>query len=195
MTLQQFLEKYDLPNTIILLEGKRDVLPDDQPKLVALGTLLVTESQHITFRSGNAAGADFYFSKGVSDINTKRLEVVTPYSGHRKKENTAYTTLSLDDLDLANEPEVVYQTKTNKKMERLIDQFVEGNRNRNSLKAAYLLRDTLKVTGAQNILPSNFAFFYDDLTNPKSGGTGHTMQICDLNNVPYLTQEVWKEWV
>lgn len=195
MNFTDFIAEYDLPTAIILLEGKRDVEAEDQPKLVALGKKLAAHTQFMRFRSGNAAGADECFSKGVAAIDMQRLEVVTPYTGHRKKENTAYNTISLDDINLANEPDLIYQTKSNKKIANLVDKYVEGDKNRNTMKVAYLLRDTVKVTGTTAHPPATFAFFYDDLANPKSGGTGHTMQICELNNVPYLTQEVWEKWL
>lgn len=195
MKFQTFLSQFYQPNAIILLEGKREVRPEDQTKLVALGKKLAECMPLAQFRSGNAAGADFYFSQGVLATNPKQLEVVTPYAGHRKKENQAYNTISLDEINLANEPDLVYQTKSNKKFANLVDKYVEGEKNRNTMKVAYLLRDTIKVTGTSELPPATFAFFYDDLSNPKSGGTGHTMQICELNNVPYLTQEVWETWL
>jgi hypothetical protein len=37
--------------------------------------------------------------------------------------------------------------------------------------------------------------FYDDLANPKSGGTGHTMKVCEIENVPYITQTTWMNWL
>jgi hypothetical protein len=182
MTFQDFLSQYDFANAIILLEGKRDVKPEDQAKLVGLGKKLAESMRFAKFRSGNAASADLYFSQGILAINPTRLEVVTPYTGHRQKENHAYNTISLDDINLANEPELVYQTKSNQKIANLIDKYVEGEKNRNTMKVAYLLRDTVKVTGTSEHPPATFAFFYDDLSNPKTGGTGHTMQICELNN-------------
>lgn len=66
-----------------------------------------------TFRSGNADGADFYFSKGVLQVAPDRLQVITPYKNHRQKKNKANETISLDQIDLLNEPEVVYQSKNN----------------------------------------------------------------------------------
>jgi hypothetical protein len=73
---------------------------------------------------------------------------------------------------------------------------VAGAKDRFAIKAAYIIRDTVKVTGTNSgIPPVNFAFFYDDEQNPKTGGTGHTMGICDINNVPYLTQWDWNKWI
>jgi hypothetical protein len=195
MTLQAFIKTYDVPGAIVLLEGKRNVLEADQPKLVALGELLASSTQHMVFRSGNAPGADDLFSAGVAKVDHKRLQVITPYSGHRKKSNVAYETFALDELNIAEEPEVIYQSKGNKKVEKLVDQFVAGEQHRNSIKAAYILRDTIKVIGTKAIPPTTFGIFYDDLNHPQTGGTGHTMEVCAQNNIPLIDQRVWMEWV
>jgi hypothetical protein len=196
MTLPAFIAKYNSKNTIILLEGKRNVLELDKEKLIQLGNLLATHLPLATFRSGNAAGADFYFTQGVLQLAPERLQVITPYDNHREKQNNAYETISLDQIDLVKESEVVYQSKNNKKTKSLIDKYVGGAKDRFAIKAAYIIRDTVKVTGTNSgIPPTTFAFFYDDLENTKTGGTGHTMSICDLNNVPYLTQNEWLNWL
>jgi len=195
MTLQNFLSQFDQPNAIVLLEGKRTVLPEDQEKLTALGALLASKTKNMIFRSGNAEGADQFFSVGVSAVDPKRLQVITPYSGHRQKTNLAYQTVSLDDISLSEEPELVYQSKQNKKTEKLVDQYVAGDKNRYSIKAAYILRDTAKVIGTGEIKPASFGVFYDDLLDPMSGGTGHTMKVCVQNGVPLADQKVWFGWL
>ena len=195
MTLEQFISKYDFEDSIVLLEGKRNVDSADIAKLIQVGELLASKTKHIKFRSGNAEGSDFYFSKGVIKINPERLEVITPYSGHRKEKNNAYKTFPLDEINLLQEPEVIYQSKTNKKTGKFIDEFVAGKKNHLTMKAAYILRDTIKVTGTKTIRPANVALFYDDLENPKSGGTGHTMNICEINNVDYVDQRTWMKWL
>ena len=195
MTLAAFTIQFNSKNTIILLEGKRNVLESDKEKLIQLGSLLATRLPLATFRSGNADGADFYFSKGVLQVAPDRLQVITPYENHRQKTNNAYETISLDQIDLVNEPEVVYQSKNNKKTKSLIDKYVGGAKDRFSIKAAYIIRDTVKVTGTNSGIPSTtFAFFYDDFDNPKTGGTGHTMEICEINKVPNFTQKDWGKW-
>ncbi len=191
MTLKQFIIEFDKPNSIVLLEGKRDVLEADEKKLQELGKLLASKTKHIIFRSGNAPSADQFFSDGVCSIDSKRLQVLTPYDGHRKKTNYAYDTISLDTINLAAEPEIIYQSKQNKKTEKLIDKYVSGERDRFSIKAAYILRDTIKAIGQA----SSFGIFYDDLSNPKAGGTGHTMDICLKNNIPILDQSSWFSWL
>lgn len=195
MTLQEFISQFDKDNAIVLLEGKRNVLEADKNNLVLLGELLASKTSKMIFRSGNADGSDQLFSAGVSQIDHKRLQVITPYTDHRKKTNLAYDTISLDEINVAAEPEVVYQSKSNKKVVKLIDQYVAGDRDRYSIKAAYILRDTIKAIGTDEIKPATFGIFYDDLENPMSGGTGHTMHVCQQNNIPIINQEVWFKWL
>ena len=118
MTFEEFINQYDQDGSIILVEGKRNVLESDKIKLIELGKLLASKSSKMIFRSGNADGADQYFSEGVSSVDKTRMQVITPYSGHRKKTNQAYETIALDTINLAHEPDVVYQSKSNKKTEK-----------------------------------------------------------------------------
>lgn len=195
MTFEEFIKQFDKPNSVVLLEGKRNVLDEDKEKLIALGRLLANRTTNMIFRSGNAQGSDQLFSRGVTAVDNKRLQVITPYAGHRAKTNQAYETISLDDINLGAEDEVVYQSKSNKKTENLIDRFVAGNKNRYTIKAAYIIRDTVKAIGAGEITPANFGIFYDDLNDPMSGGTGHTMNICLNNKIPIIDQKKWFEWL
>ena len=195
MTLSEFIKLYDKANTIVLLEGKRKVLDADKPKLTALGKLLASKTSKIIFRSGNAEGSDQLFSDGVTAVDNKRLQIITPYAGHRQKNNKAYESIALDDINVAAEPEVIYQSKGNKKTEKLIDLFVSGEKNRYTIKAAYIIRDTIKAIGTNEIKPATIAIFYDDLKNPGKGGTGHTMSVCKLNNIPTIDQKLWFNWL
>lgn len=195
MTLKEFINRYDNEESIILLEGKRNVLEYDQEKLTILGRLLASKTKRMTFRSGNADGSDQLFSNGVTSVDFKRLQVITPYSGHRQKHNKAYETFPLDQMDIAADSEVIYQSKSNKKMEKLINQFVAGDKNHYTIKAAYIIRDTIKAIGNERIKPATFAIFYDDLNKPLSGGTGHTMNICKQNNIPIIDQSTWFNWL
>lgn len=195
LTLREFITTYDKEDAIVLLEGKREVLDNDRNKLEALGKLLVTNTSKMIFRSGNATGADLYFFKGILSIDSSRLQVVTPYSGHRKKSNHSNQTFSLSDIDLTDEDAVVFQSKSNEKMEKLIDLYVAGDRNALAMKAAYIIRDTIKVLGTTEIKPATFGIFYDDLKKPFSGGTGHTMKVCEQNGIPIINQNIWFEWL
>ncbi|MEI7981492.1 MAG: hypothetical protein WCI71_07540 [Bacteroidota bacterium] len=195
MTLSEFIDQYDHDHSIVLLEGKRDVKESDKPKLFELGRLLATRTTKMLFRSGNAGGADHFFSSGVASADHTRLQVITPYAGHRQKTSQAYETISLDEIDIAAEPEVIYQSKLNKKTKKLVDQYVSGDKSRFAIKASYIIRDTIKVIGTKEIKPATFGIFYDDLNNPKSGGTGHTMNICEQNGIPVTDQSIWFSWL
>jgi hypothetical protein len=195
MTLNEFINRYDTDDAIVLLEGKRHVLEADEAKLRALGTLLASRTSKILFRSGNAEGADQFFSEGVAAVDRQRLQVITPYAQHRKKSNQAYETISLEQIDIANEPEVFFHSKGNKKTEKLVDRFVAGEKNQYTIKAAYIIRDTVKALGTREIKPATFGIFYDDLNDPKTGGTGHTMNVCEKNGIPVVDQRVWFGWL
>lgn len=195
MNMEAFIEKYDVPGSIVLLEGKRNVLLEDQSALVALGKMMAERTEHILFRSGNAAGADAFFSEGVASVNPKRLQVIVPYDNHRSTKNYAHDTISLDSMELKDEGEVVYQSKFNKKTAKLIDRYVAGDKDRFAIKAAYIIRDTVKVLGAKGVPAATFGIFYDDLSDPRKGGTGHTMDVCDKNQMPLLDQSVWMDWL
>lgn len=195
LTLQEFIDAYDKDGTIVLLEGKRKVEPEHREKLVALGKLLATRTHKLLFRSGNADGADQLFCSGAAAENSHRIQVITPYSGHRMKSNLAHETISLEHVDLAGEPEVVYQSKKNVKTTRLVDKYIAGERDQISIKAAYIIRDTIKAIGTSDIKPASFGIFYDDLNEPMSGGTGHTMKVCLDNNIPLIDQTTWFCWL
>jgi hypothetical protein len=195
LSLSDFIENYDFEGSVVLLEGKRNVLKIDQPKLKALGALLAQKTRFMKFRSGNSEGADDFFSEGVAAVNIERLEVIVPYTGHRKKNNRAYDTFSLDDIHLAGESDIIYYSKNNKKTEKLIDQFVAGEKNKFTIKAAYIIRDTIKVLGSEKIRPASFGVFYDDLKSPIQGGTGHTIDVCIKNKIPTVNQTTWFNWL
>ena len=195
MTLDQFITQYDYDGSIILLEGKRNVPIEDQGNLKSLGQRLAQITKYAAFRSGNANGADLYFSQGVASIDKMRLEVVTPFDGHRSKSNLAGKTLSLDEIDLLAYPKIVELSALNKKTTNLLKRFLAGERNQFTNKVAFIIRDTIKVCGVQGHPAISFGVFYDDLFAPKIGGTGHTMHVCDHCNVPYIDQTIWKQWL
>lgn len=195
MTFEDFKKMFDKPDSIVLIEGKRKVKESEKDALVQLGKMLAEQTKYILFRSGNASGSDELFSQGVSSVDPSRLMVVTPYSGHRKKKNIAYKSISLDDVNLEKEEAVLYYSKQNKKTKHLIDRYVNGERGRYAIKAAYIIRDTVKVIGTKEIKPVSLGIFYDDLDDPMKGGTGHTMDICIKNNIPVINQLEWMKWL
>lgn len=123
MDFQRFIDQYDYAGSIILLEGKRAVLPADELALTDLARLLAATMKYARFRSGNASGADAFFAAGISSVDASRMEVIVPYSGHRKANSKGYLVHALDDLDLAAEPDVVYHSKQHKNAERFIDRM------------------------------------------------------------------------
>lgn len=195
LSLQSFIETYDRPGSIVLLEGKRTVLDEDKIKLVEIGRVITSKTKFITFRSGNAAGADYHFSEGVISVDPSRLQVIIPFQKHRHKDNLSYKTISLDQINLLREPEVIYQSRFNKKTAGLIDKYVSGDINRFTIKASYIIRDTVKVLGAKDIQAASFGIFYDNLFATKMGGTGHTMNICQLNGIKFIDQTTWMYWL
>ena len=200
MTLEKFIRLFDKEGCIVLLEGKRDVLENDKNRLVEIGRLLAANTKHCIFRSGNADGADKYFKEGIMSVDPKRFQAIVPFNDHMKsvkEEPGLYERISLDTINLAKEPQILYESKRNKKQKGLVESYEKGVDPRNAIKGAYIVRDTVKVTGApsQGILPAYFGFFYDDLKNPKSGGTGHTMMVCENQMVPYIDQKIWGEWI
>lgn len=194
MSLNDFIAKYDRENSIVLLEGKRDVKPKDEQKLIALGEKLTLETEHIVFRSGNAEGSDELFSKGVAKINPERLQVIIPYNNHRIKHILSKNIVSLDDIDLSKETHIIENTCINPAYKRLVDCFMSGRKSRMAAQARYILRDTLKVSGSKNVKKASFGIFYDDLTEPGKGGTGHTMNVCNKIGIEIIDQRTWFNW-
>lgn len=195
MDFNSFLETYDYPGSIILFGGKREVPPADERSIIQLGILLASSSKRMLFRSGNAGGSDELFSKGVSEICNARLQVITPYKGHRAKANVAYDTISLDEVNVASEPEVIQYSLRNQESKPGVKSYVQGNRDRYAMKGAYIIRDTVMVIGANGIPSANFALFYDDLANTMMEGTGHTMDVCRAAGIPSIDQKVWLSWL
>ena len=132
---------------------------------------------------------------GVNWVDKSKMQLITPYTGHRSKYNATENSIALDTINLVEEPLVVLQSKHNKRMINLIDNYVNGMRDSVNIKSAYIIRDTIKIIGTSQITKANFAIFYDDLKNPMQGGTGHTINICKLNNVRYCNQTNWMNWL
>jgi hypothetical protein len=195
MDLTAFQNQYSKPGTIILLEGKRVVKEADAAYLSALGKMLALSLPEARFRSGNAPGADALFTEGVVSVDASRMELMLPYSGHRKKYTSGIQTHPLDQINLVAEPEVVYQTAQHKNSRNLVQRYLDGKRDQAAMKASYLLRDTVKVLGAAGIPPATVGLFYVDLQDPDSGGTGHTMRVCRDMGIPVFDQTTWLPWL
>ena len=199
-TLADLAKVLDTANRpVLLLEGVRDLPPEHRPKVVALGRLLANRFPRVMFRSGNAEGTDTAFAEGVCAVDPARMEYVVTHEGMGKKRRqpgaraTALTQLSslardrLGDFTVAASPEA----------ERLVRIYREhGSNTRLGAKAPYLLRDTLKVKGAPELglAPATVGVFYMNMTDPFSGGTGHTVRACMLTGIPYANQMQWWTW-
>jgi hypothetical protein len=60
--------------------------------------------------------------------------------------------------------------------------------------AQLLLRDTLKVTGAETLMKPIAGIFFVNPQDPERGGTGHTIRVCRRQGVPVITQLDWQKW-
>jgi hypothetical protein len=181
---------------VILLEGSRKVEEAHQPLLTRMGALLAEALPNARFRSGNAEGSDSLFAAGVQSVDPKRMQVVTPYAGHRKKNiHPEYEVCSLSDVSAVHEHSLadssIEATPTNGGL--------MGKRHthpRLGAKAKYLLRDTLKVVGDPDhgLAPATAAILYTK-ADPMEGGTGHTLRVCQKYKVPFVLFTHWSYWV
>lgn len=181
------------PNAIVLLEGTRAVEPEMGARLSDFAARLATRFPAAIFRSGNADGADSYFARGVAKIDAARLQLVVPQSGHRRANRPHGAAIfSLDNLaddadlvalTLAASPSYAFLAE-NRKMPKF------------GIKFAYLLRDTLKVAGSapMNLAPATIGLFFVNQEKPKSGGTAHTIRVCETAGVAIVEQSEWLNW-
>lgn len=196
MTLSEFTAIVEAsPEAVVLLEGRRSIPDDDAVLASFLARTLAMRYPNLRFRSGNAEGSDQAFSEGVAQIAPWRLQVVAPYSGHRKSIRYADALYdSPESLSGIQEDELAYKTaKASPKNKGLIEK--REKKGALAAKAAYLIRDTMKVTGHSETFPKPVcALFYVDLNDPLAGGTGHTIRVCQQEGVPFAFQDSWNEW-
>lgn len=195
MTFEEFVSIYDKPGTYVLPEGKRKMRESDVKYLKRLGILLAIQTQHILFRSGNAEGTDELFAEGVATVDPARMELMLPYTGHRKKQAKQMKAYAMDVYDLQQMEELIALTQMHAKLRYLVQDYMDGKKNAQTMKGAYILRDTAKVIGVGYMPPASFTLFYDDKADPMKGGTGHAMQVCNKKNVPWLDQSVRMQWL
>ena len=201
MNLDEFAESQrKVPNPVILLEGTRELSEADRSMLVRLAEKLASILPRVVFRSGNAQGADEAFSEGVHRVSGSRLECLLPYTGHRKsKRIQSAKTVAFDEVPEAEKQVILESTDQASPDCRGLANLYRKNRtrSRHTAKLLYLLRDTLKVTGSKSLKlsPAACGIFYVNEWKPFSGGTGHTIRVCEQNRLPVLNQTVWREWV
>ena len=186
----------DRPDGVVLLEGRRAIPAGDYARATALARFLATRFPGLRFRSGNAEGADQAFSEGIAGVDASRLQIVAPYATHRR--NVRYAEALYDSpesMNHAQDAEVAYRTvRATPANTRLIEKRSE--KGRLAAKAAYLIRDTMKVVGHSDAFPKPLcALFFVELADPMAGGTGHTIRVCRQEGVPFAFQDSWRHWM
>lgn len=185
------------PAPVILLEGRRAIPPEYRELAENLGWHLATRLPQAKFRSGNATGSDEAFSSGVARVDLARLHIVTPSPGHRR-ENRILGAIydSLQGLSDKHRQDLGDATIAATPANRgLVRAWLDRPTGPLSAKAAYLIRDTLKVIGLPGLIsPATTALFYVDPADPEAGGTGHTIRVCRRYGIPATTQDAWGRW-
>jgi hypothetical protein len=180
---------------VILLEGRRSIPPAEALQAQQLARMLARRFPHLRFRSGNADGSDAAFAVGVSEVDPSRLQVVAPYASHRKRfryPEASYQ--SPESLGVLQEEAVAYKTVAASPANKRLVELRKG-RGPLAAKAAYLIRDTMKVTGHGDFPKPFCGLFYVDLACPMAGGTGHTIRVCEQEGVPCVFQDSWLLWL
>ena len=181
---------------VVLLEGTRKIPAENQIKLTEFSAQLAEKYSDVIFRSGNAGGSDELFAKGIESVDPTRMQQMLPYKNANKKRlHSLSPVLSLDELtddEIAQLADI--SLKATPEYKSLISAYIKTmKKNRFTVKAIYLLRDALKVTGLKrlNFAPADVGIFYTSADKPKGGGTGHTIRMCELCNIPVYTQMDW----
>ena len=183
------------PNGVVLLEGRRAISTQFAARAETLARHLALTFTQLRFRSGNAEGSDEAFSRGVASVDPTRLQVIAPYANHRKSVRYADALYdSPESLTRVQDDEIAYKTaKASPKNKALIAK--RGQKGPLAAKAAYLIRDTMKVTGHSDAFPKPVcALFYVSMDDPLAGGTGHTIRVCQQEGIPYAFQDSWSSW-
>jgi hypothetical protein len=101
----------------------------------------------------------------------------------------------LDDLPLEERHHLARESfAASPENHRLFDLYLRGQfGNPAYAKAQYLVRDALKVFGspALKLAPATVALFFINNIGPTSGGTAHTIRLCERQEVPVFTQRDW----
>ncbi len=126
-------------------------------------------------------------------MDAGRLQAVAPYSSHRQ--GLRYGRVVYDSAELLlplQEESIAYKTRSaTPTHKRLIDNPKQTGPS--AAKAAYLIRDTMKVTGHSEAFPKPIcALFFVGLDDPMAGGTGHTIRVLYQEGVPVVFQNSWQ---
>ncbi len=178
---------------VVLLEGTRSLGREAEPFVEQFAANLARQFPDVVFRSGNAPGSDQAFARGVASVDISRLEIVVPYTRHRLSERPpGVRALSLDDIE--DDSELGLLTLAASPIYEKL--FNSRAINASAAKVKYLLRDTLKITGDEkaDFAPATAGLFWVNPLKPKTGGTAHTMRVCEKMGLPLWTQEKWEGW-
>ncbi|MCA0269286.1 MAG: hypothetical protein LCH53_08725 [Bacteroidetes bacterium] len=182
---------------VVLLEGTRGLSPENAPRLTDLAERLARMSPAARFRTGNAPGSDSAFAEGVARVDASRLEYVVPYPSHRSRYRAPGSRLvalaEVEDGQLADLLQLTREASPQYGSFRT--EMLDGSANpKTRATARLLLRDTLKVTGNSTWAVPVAGFFYVNPARPTTGGTAHTMRVCQVRGIPVYTQAVWGRW-
>jgi len=185
---------------VVLIEGTRNLPTRDRARLVEFAEEVARRLPTAMFRTGNAPGADEAFAEGVRSVDPSRLQYVLPYETHAKKRIDPHSQVyPLDAIPGSELEEACRQAmEATPGIAGLIKLYMRLRvKNRSTVKALYLIRDALKVLGSRalSLAPATAGIFYVDPKKPRSGGTGHTITLCGLNNVPVWDQRRWMTWL
>lgn len=173
-----------------MLEGTRSLETGEYNQLLDIGRCLALSFTESVFRSGNAIGSDAAFTNGVAQVSCKRMEIVVPYKTHRLKAIPPKAKLlSLDEIGSYELDEIKrLSMKADPARAQLVKFYSPGNNGILSIKASYLLRDVLKLTGlfSKNFQVASAAIFHTH-SNKITGGTFHTMKVCKYLGIPQFT--------
>ncbi len=187
----------DADSPVVLLEGTRELPAIQAPCLTALAAHLARAFPRARFRTGNAKGSDEAFAAGVASVDATRIEFILPYAGHRSRQRPPESpATAIDDISSARVQEVVDATlEVSPQYARVAVNYSQRKAHpRQRATAQLILRDTLKVTGTDNMPPPVAGIFYVHAADPDRGGTGHTMRVCRAQGVPVINQFHWLEW-
>ncbi|NTX00101.1 MAG: hypothetical protein HGB35_09305 [Geobacteraceae bacterium] len=192
-TLASLINAVD--NPVILHEGRRSIPVDAYEQASAVARFLAATFPKVRFRSGNATGSDEAFSKGVAAVDPARLQVVAPYRSHRNNARFDGASYQYPDvLSLGQKEHIVAKTIFASPKYSALMGLLDKTGSL-AAKADYLIRDTMKVVGFSEEFPKvTAALFYVDPCYPMSGGTGHTIRVCQKEGVLMVFQHEWAKW-
>ena len=195
MTLSEFRNLVVGDAPVVLLEGRRAISEQDASLARGFANRLAREFVSLRFRSGNAEGSDEAFSAGVAEVDASRLQVIAPYASHRQKVRYADAVYSSpESLSTVQEAAITEATVAATPRNANVVYKRTGSP-KLAAKAAYLIRDTMKVMGySEEFGPPICGLFYVDLSDPEAGGTGHTIRVCRQHGIPVAFQDSWMNW-